>query len=791
MSTNINDQQRTTEPSVAEMADIMDFNNIHSKTAQQHEDEDAVFEVEAIEGEETEDPINHKFNPEKNATKVGFRKNGTAKAVLVGSLGLVGVVGAISLFQGQMPKEQVARAPKTKDVAEEQVEQAQSAAAKAQQSESEAKAQLALSKQQESLEQANSADKNKPAETSNPDSNSTNNSNSNPKTNKIVTNPAPPVPVVPVNTNRNNTSQGLANASTEQKPAVRPASNPPVASKDIPGSAITTRKVPPATTTAVVTTPKVSIAAAPGAAKTPTRAEQTPAVPVKNSDKVKPVQANPGRITDEGKPIQKISNRTIAKVNPIGQTSTETEQPRSFPVRDSAKLPRIPIAPPPGLSEDSTPPPPPYPVDTQIGSLIVNPAPPIAIDSRPSFIEFLRTSVAANNSPQTIALNKSNDTKDPKQALRMIPAPGIITNTTAPHSLTPLFPALGSKEKNLIASKISPNSGSVVAPSLTNVENPAPSGVQPTESKTAVNPDQPAAPTTNVNGTRPAFNYSKIRLAALPESKVSLGVNEAASSSPANQVNKNQLVTETNPVLNPVSNQNAPAINPVTPSGSLGPIASSLLTGSSAKGTTLTPILWGSGATGAKFMAKLEEPLMANNKREALPAGTQLIVTARPNSGGNNNSNNSSSNSLVEVDVVGVIIQGQEYSTPAGALVIHDENNGLLVGEDYFKREDQIASRDYLTVLGGALNTLGQVLNRPSGSFSSTTSGIGSSSTNVVNNNERNVFGALLEGGFKDIPNIWNQRNQQALSQLANQPKVYQIPKGRTIRVFVNQSINF
>jgi Bacterial conjugation TrbI-like protein len=802
MSTNINDQQRTAEPSVAEMADIMDFDDSYAKTTQEHpkttrQDEEGVIEVEPIEGEE--DPINHQFDPEQNVTKVGFRKSGTAKTVLVGSLGLVGIVGAASLFQGQMPKEPVAEAPKKKNVVEEQVEQAQSAVIKAQQSESEVKAQLALSRQQESLEQANSANKNKPAETSNPDSNSNNSvsSNSNPDPNKVATSAAPAVPVVPINANRN-ASQGLANASSVL-PIAANRNNPgqglanafatapslafkptPVTSKNIPGSLVPVGRVQPAIATALAAASRIPIAAAPGAFTIPTRPEPARPTPVKTFPKLEPVRENPSRI--------------IAKAEPIRQTPVKTEPPRSLPVQGSAESPRLPIARAPGLPGDSTPSSPSLnPGGAPGGGAVVSPA--VAINSTPSLSDFLKTSAAANNSPQTIAFDKGVDIKYPKPALPIVPAPGVTAQPTAPSSMNPSIAiAPVNKEQNLVASNSSPNAASVAASSLTNIQNLAPVGIQTADFKTVVSPAQPAAPTINFNSTRPAFNHSKTILSNLPDSKISLnlGTNESASS--GSQINKTQFITETSPVLNQplpaLINQNPPTINPVTPSGSLGPIASSLLTGSSAKGTTLTPILWGSGATGAKFMARLEEPLLANNKREALPAGTQLIVTAKPNSGGNNNSNNSS-NSLVEIDVVGVIIQGREYTTPAGSLVIHDENNGLLVGEDYFKREEQIASRDYLTVLGGALNSLGQVLNRPNGSFSSTTSGIGSSSTSVVNNNERNVFGALLEGGFKDIPNIWNQRNQEALSQLANQPKVYQIPKGRTIRVFVNQSINF
>ncbi len=381
-------------------------------------------------------------------------------------------------------------------------------------------------------------------------------------------------------------------------------------------------------------------------------------------------------------------------------------------------------------------------------------------------------------------------TKDPKSILQTVPTPVDLTATKS---------KLIASNKDKHSGLISPNSP------LIDIADPAPFGITSlvasadnVATQTAAKPALAQAVPPGTSSTRPAYAHTKMLLAGLPDSNMNLGNVEATnqqSTTQNSQVNKSQVVSQSNPILNQPASTTVPGtpISPVSPTtpipASISPIAASILTGTSAKGTTLTPILWGSdSANGAKFVAKLEEPLLANNKREALPAGTQLVVMARPSANGNSNNNSSS---LVEVDVVAVIVQGREYATPPGAIVIHDENNGLLVGEDYFKREDQIASRDYLTVLGGALNTLGQVLNRPSGTFSSNTSGFGSSSTNVVNNRDPNIFGALLEGGFKDIPGIWSQRNQQALAQLANQPKVYQIPKGRTIRVFVNQSIIF
>jgi Bacterial conjugation TrbI-like protein len=846
---NTNDQHHATEPSVAEMASMIDFGDgrsqtVDNQTADHNSDENNnnFIDVEAIEEEHIF--TDEEFNPEKNITRVGFRKDGKAKLALVSIAGLAVIVGGTTFFQGQMPREKIAEAPKKKDPLSEQVETAQTDVTKAQQSESETKSELALSKQKDALDQANNN------KTNDPTSDKT---DTNPNT-KVATGPAPSVPIVPpIKPSRaggfvaspivpplsippNNTTRA---ATVTAAPFVLPANRNNISIPPAGVQPLQTVSAPKLATTPVgsLINKNAASIALPTSGSTIKAIAQAPGItktPVVETASAKP-------------PIKEITKFEPTRSSSIKENPTSKKRPSED--SEERPLPRLPIARAPGIAADTEiasntlPPPSLYPATPQPGINSLAPRPfgtpstiaPVAINSAPSLTDFLRTSAAADTpiaslppkaiaslAPQAttnipvsqstlIAMNKDQSKEKQlfpgsKPVLQLVPVP----NGSAPNSVV-----AKNKQTNLIASSGIKNSySSLVSPNspLTDIIDAPSLGVSvataaPDTIAQAIKPALTQGVAPGINSTRPAYAYTKMLLAGLPDSNISLGNTEQVSSSnqQINQVNKSQVVTQNNPLLNqPVSNppaQNTPSttilgtpVNPVSPTAppapaAIGPIAASILTGTSAKGTTLTPILWGSdSANGAKFVAKLEEPLLANNKREALPAGTQLIVMARPSSNGNSGVNSSS---LVEVDVVGVIVQGKEYATPPGAIVIHDENNGLLVGEDYFKREDQIASRDYMTVLGGALNTLGQVLNRPSGSFSSNSSGFGSSSTNIINNRDPNIFGALLEGGFKDIPGIWNQRNQQALAQLANQPKVYQIPKGRTIRVFVNQSIIF
>jgi Bacterial conjugation TrbI-like protein len=279
-------------------------------------------------------------------------------------------------------------------------------------------------------------------------------------------------------------------------------------------------------------------------------------------------------------------------------------------------------------------------------------------------------------------------------------------------------------------------------------------GIQLVQSMATVNP-APAQPEpesrSSANGARPSFYNSQLISGKSFEQK-------------QEEVKTERIASNNSPIENSASSLLT---------------AKSILVGTSAKGSTVTPILWNAGINNtAKFILKLEEPIRDNTNQSAIPAGTQLVVMVKPAS---------ANLGFAELEVVSVIIQGREFAPPAGMFAVRDDQNGLLVGEDYFKRNDQIASRDSLNILTGALGRVGQVLNQPS----STIASVGIGSTTTVTNREPNIFGAVLEGGFRDLPATWSQRNQQALQEIANKPNVYTIPQGRSVRIFVNQTMEF
>ncbi len=279
-------------------------------------------------------------------------------------------------------------------------------------------------------------------------------------------------------------------------------------------------------------------------------------------------------------------------------------------------------------------------------------------------------------------------------------------------------------------------------------------GIKLAQSSGAENPAQPdPGINTGANGARPSFYNSQVISGKSEDLKEdAVKIEQLAS----NRISETAVIPDHSSL-----------------------IAKGIVVGTSAKGSTVTPILWNAGISStAKFIIKLDEPIRDNTNQPAIPAGTQLVVTVKP--AGTNIG-------FAELEVISVIIQGREFTPPVGMLTVRDEQNGLLVGEDYFRRNEQIASRDSMTVLTGALGRVGQVLTQPA----STVSSVGLGSTTVVTNQSPNILGAVLDGGFSSLPATWSQRNQQALQEIASKPNVYQIPQGRSVRIFVNQTLEF
>jgi hypothetical protein len=845
-----NDPQPKSEPSLQDLAEIidLDFDPNDPVTSRHHtapeNSENPVIDVEAIEEEAV---FHDEFDPEQNRTRVSIQKHPLAKSAVIvgGTLAIIG--GSATFFLSQIPKDQVATVPEKKEPVNEQVQSAQSAATKAQQSESEAKAELALSRQRDSLAQATSSPRPSSGQSS-PAASPTATTPASPtaaaapqsQPTRTMRTPVPPIVIQPVASTTPTRQRSTAPAA----PVVTVAAQPTVRRAESSSSRQQRTTTQPQTVAARVqsaaTTPRIqrsvdravsaveigSRSTAPGVPRVSRTA--TPSFPARTQQRTvsePPVVARTQRRTESENPVVARTQRRTDSENPgvaRSQGSTASENP----VVASARLP---IVPAPGVARTDTPssdmaPPPPLEAPAG-GGLVVATAPSIreylsqAVDgvtataaapigvARENVVVTPSATVArANVATTATGVAQASVVATPSTTVAranvVTTATGVaqasVATTTNPTTFArasvaaPAAPvveqaAVRGRSRSAYETESAMNrtmARIIPAPGMTDVTSIADGGVAPP----ANIPTQEAAmeaaavPITTAiddapTGARTAYANTRLLMASAERASSAL-LGESPVAPVSKTSGKEQAVAETNPVLQ-------------IPSGSTGRepnysfMASSLLIGTSAKTSTLTPVLWGGDGTAstAKFVLTLEEPLLASNRREAFPVGTQLIVMAKPSS---------ANVSIADVEVVSIVIGGKEYAAPPGTLVIRDEQNGLLVGEDYYRRDEQIANRDTMTFITGALGTVGQVMNRPNSTYSSTNTGnFGGTATNVVTNGAPNILGAVLEGGFRDLPSIWSQRNQQALAELATKPRIYQIPKGRTVRVFVNQSIDF
>ena len=207
-----------------------------------------------------------------------------------------------------------------------------------------------------------------------------------------------------------------------------------------------------------------------------------------------------------------------------------------------------------------------------------------------------------------------------------------------------------------------------------------------------------------------------------------------------------------------------------------------ILVGSSGQGHLVTPVLWApDGSRGeARFIVALSEPITDAQGQPALPEGTQFVVAAQ---------NLDAESGLVDLSVMALVIDGQEYEAPEGIFSVRDREGGLLLGE--LRSKPNQGRGDLARVVTGALSNVGSLLNRPRSSSSTTSNGsFGSSQSSSTQNSDPNYVGAVLEGGFSELSSVIEERQQAAAEALAQAPQLYQLPADYRIRIFVNQSLS-
>ncbi|MDJ0903199.1 MAG: hypothetical protein QNJ55_30815 [Xenococcus sp. MO_188.B8] len=213
-----------------------------------------------------------------------------------------------------------------------------------------------------------------------------------------------------------------------------------------------------------------------------------------------------------------------------------------------------------------------------------------------------------------------------------------------------------------------------------------------------------------------------------------------------------------------------------------------------AYGTTVTaeisiPLLWDESVTSSeqpnkRFALTLTENLLASNGQVALTKGTVLVAeTSSVNPG----------NRLVNATAVAIIStnqQGklQQRSIPPQKLAILGKQQEPLIAKGYFDRGGDYTRTDLLVSYLSGLGKVGEVFTEPNTSSSVITNGFNSSISTTVDNSNREVWAAALDGFFNPLAERLSDRSLRGEKELEKLPNIAVLEVGIEVTIIANDT---
>ncbi|WP_341531431.1 hypothetical protein WKK05_37625 (plasmid) [Nostoc sp. UHCC 0302] len=202
-----------------------------------------------------------------------------------------------------------------------------------------------------------------------------------------------------------------------------------------------------------------------------------------------------------------------------------------------------------------------------------------------------------------------------------------------------------------------------------------------------------------------------------------------------------------------------------------------VLVGSRAIGSLETPIAWSNEheiQANQKYLIQLSQPLKASDGSEALPKGAYIVAQV----------SGASKLEYVQLQAVSALVNSdgntQEKSLPEGVISILSKSGKLLKAES--RKGSDLGGSLFSSVIAGVAKAA-QIQNNPTSQI--TTSSYGFSSSTTTNDN-KDLAAGFTEGVLGEILQGVQSQNQQ----LQGTDKVFVIEAGKSVQIFVNQSIN-
>ena len=206
--------------------------------------------------------------------------------------------------------------------------------------------------------------------------------------------------------------------------------------------------------------------------------------------------------------------------------------------------------------------------------------------------------------------------------------------------------------------------------------------------------------------------------------------------------------------------------------------------GTTAKAKVLVPMLWAKeDKNQGRFAVELEEDVLSNDGRVALPKGTILITEVDSVSG---------ANKLVKQSVVALVYTDslgkvRQQTIPPDAILVRGSDNKPLIAQSLTDRGAAIAQQDILIGLLGAAGRAGQVFNQNQTQSQTVISNGGFNSQTIVTGARKpNLLAAAVEGFFQPMQERLSKRADKTDSDLQNRPNVAIVPVDTKVSIFFN-----
>ncbi|NEQ47475.1 MAG: hypothetical protein F6K00_29610 [Leptolyngbya sp. SIOISBB] len=292
--------------------------------------------------------------------------------------------------------------------------------------------------------------------------------------------------------------------------------------------------------------------------------------------------------------------------------------------------------------------------------------------------------------------------------------------------------------------------------------------------------DRPISPAIAQTSSLPASPQITAHQASAPEASLSaIQPNFSTAESPNFELSTDTLPPMTM-ALEP-SLAEAPAILAAAEARILQTTTSPsvLVVGTQSAAELATPVVLEAAVADSHYRVVLSEPLKDHQGQVAIPAGGELLVQVDA----------VSESGLVQLSAVQAVWEEQgwqrELQLPAGFVQVRGVAGTPLIADQYRDVGPEMAAMDAGQVAIGAVRRASELYNR-----TDTRVETGNGSTVVTeSNSEPNLLAGLLEGGTEVLLDTLSERNQQAMEELAEWPRIAYIEAGRPVQIFINQTV--